>query len=863
MKTFKGLFLLMIVSLVSLSMNAEPLNISGKVTDQSGMPLDGVAIFVKTAPTNGTITNPDGTYNISVDKGLTLVYSYIGYLTKEVIVGDNAIINVVLDQDAINIEELMVVGYGSQSKRTVTSAITKVSGKELTGKPITSVGDGLKGKVAGARIYTTNSTPGAEPTILIRGGSSIDGSNSPLILVDGIERDLSGINPNDIESMEVLKDAASSAIYGSRASNGVVLITTKNGSNNTAPKLTFEVNYAMQETERSIKYLNSYDAINIMRKRLSQGPHPNYLTANNYAYSSGNTIESKYSTRTLNSGESVPEGYQKMEDPINPGQYLIYQDNNWLNEVYNRALWQNYYLGITGGEENIKYMASIGYTDDKGVAIGTNFSRFSTRANMDIKVTKKLVVKAGLDFNQNKTNAYASQYKVITRGMMTPTTQKIYYDAGSWIGTPTPGYNASSPTPVFYSYYNDNDQKINKLGLNSTLEYTIIDGLKFIGQASFFTAAATGDYFTRENIFDGSRPSSSNLTDEERQKLETYFSYNKTFKENHSLSAVAGYSYQRYKYKYLNASAKDASSDKIPTLNAGPTKTDASTIMNEDVMIGYFGRIMYDYKKKYMLMFTFREDGSSRFAGNNKWGFFPGVSAGWIISDENFFKIKAINNLKLRASYGQTGNNYVGYYDALGKYSVNNKYDNSASIVPATMPNQGLTWETSTQLDLGLDVGILNNRIQLIVDYFDKITDNLITSKVLPNTSGFANVLTNLGKVKFTGFDLDVTTKNIDNKNFSWSTKFVWSFVKNEVLKLPDNGRDKNRIGGYTVRMADGSTMEFGGIAEGEPLGRFYGYNTDYIISTQEQADNARYDSQSRGWDWTKKDMLRVISLLV
>lgn len=847
-------FLTVVGLLFSVSLFADTVKVSGKITDDSGVAIEGVTVFVKSNPTNGTSSLEDGYYSLSVNSGETLVFSFIGYVTKEITVTDKTVINVVLSEESIGLEELMVVGYGSQSKRTITSAITKVSGSELANQPINSVGDGLKGKVAGARIYTTNNTPGAEPTILIRGGSSIDGSNSPLILVDGIERDLSGINPNDIESMEVLKDAASSAIYGSRASNGVVLVTTKKGARNVGPQVTFEVSYALENAERNMSYLNSEEAITLMRKRLSQGPHPNYLTANNYAYSSGNTAESKYSTRKLADGEAVPAGYKKMEDPINPGEYLIFQDNNWVDETYKTALWQNYYIGITGGSENIKYLASIGYTDDEGVAIGTNFSRFSARANMDIQAFERLTIKAGVDFNQNKTNAYESQYKVITRGMMTPTTQKIYYDAGEWAGTPTPGYNASSPTPVFYSYYNDTDQKVNKLGLNGTLEYKIIDGLKFVGQASFFTSNATGDYFTRANIFNGSRPSSSNLTDEERQKLETYFSYNKTFNNKHSFSAVAGYSYQRYKYKYLNAAAKDAASDKIPTLNAGPTKTDATTTMNEEVMIGYFGRFMYDYQKKYMIMFTFREDGSSKFASGNKWGFFPGASAGWVISEEKFFNVKAINNLKLRVSYGQTGNNYVGYYDALGKYAIGTKYNGEASVVPSTMPNKGLTWETSTQLDAGFDMGLWENRVQITADYFRKVTDNLITSKVLPNTSGFGSILTNLGKVRFAGFDIDITTQNISHKNFSWSTKLVWSYVENKVLKLPDNGRDKNRIGGYTVKMADGSTIEFGGTAEGEPLGRFYGYKTDYIITTQEQANNARYDSQSRGWDWTKKN---------
>lgn len=853
MRKVRLISLLLAFLLAISSLYAQIRTISGIVSDQKGEPIIGAAVVIKGSMT-GTVTDMEGKYAIQAEKGATLQFSFIGYESKTVVVGNSNLIQVTLKDTTVGLDEVLVVGYGTQTKRTVTSSISKVDGDVLLNKPINSVGDGLKGKIAGAQVYSTNNTPGAEPTIRIRGGSSIDRSNDPLILVDGIERDLSGINPNDIESIEILKDAASAAIYGSRASNGVVLVTTRRGSESTAPTITFEASWAMENTERMIDYLNSEEALTLMRPRLLQGPHPNYVTANNYAYSSGNTSTSIYSTRYLQEGESVPAGYRSMADPIDPDKTLIFMDNDWVKESFKTALWQNYYLGVNGGSEKIRYTGSLGYMKDDGVAVGTNFSRFSARTNADVQLTKRLKFSGGFDFNQTLTNAYASQYQVLTRGMMTPTTQRVLYEDGEWAGTPTPGYNSSSPTPVFYSYYNDNEQKVNKLGIIGGLDWDILDGLKANLQTSLFTSTETGDSFQRANIRNGSRPSSSVMTDIQRQKLEAYFSYNKTFKETHSLSAMAGYSYQRYKYKYLKAAAQDASSDKIPTLNAGPTKTEATTTMNEEVLIGYFGRFMYDYKKKYMLMFTFREDASSRFAKGNQWGFFPGVSAGWVMSDESFMeRIKGINSLKWRISYGQTGNNSIGYYDALGLYAISTKYDGEATIVPSAMPNQGLTWESSTQLDVGIDMGFLNNRIQVSADYFNKLTSNLITTKKLPNTSGFDNILTNIGQVRFYGFDIELTTKNIQTQDFTWESKFTWSYVKNKVEKLPDNGRGKHRIGGYTVKMSDGSTYEFGGTAEGEPLGRFYGYRTDFIITTQEQADQALYDESSRGWDWQSK----------
>ncbi|MCD8185566.1 MAG: SusC/RagA family TonB-linked outer membrane protein, partial [Rikenellaceae bacterium] len=611
------------------------------------------------------------------------------------------------------------------------------------------------------------------------------------------------------------------------------------------PRITFEASWALQQPERTYEFLGAEDYIRYVRTAVSEGPHPEYNFLDGYSASSANTSSSIYSTRHLQPGESVPAGWKSMTDPLDPLQTLIFQDNLFVDEVFKNALWQNYYVGLDGGREGINYAASIGYTDDKGVAVGTNFSRFSARMNADVKINRRLTFKGGVDFGQTLTNQYASQYQVISRGLYCPPTQRLYYDDG----TPTPGYNASSPNPLYYAYLNDNDQKFNKLGLNGSLEWEMIDGLKATFQSSLYTAVVTGDYFTRANEFNGSRPASTTLSDTQRKKLETFLTYNKTFADDHSFSAMAGYSYQASNVKSVRAAASGANSDKIGTLNAAPTVTEATSQIEEQVMIGYFGRLTYDFRRKYMLTFTFRKDGSSLFAKGNQWGFFPGASAGWAVSDEPFMRgIRAVDNLKLRVSYGQTGNNAIGLYDALGQYSVNSKYDGGAAILPASMPNQDLTWETSTQLDLGIDLSILNNSIQLSVDYFNKETKNLLFSKTLPNTTGFSSVLTNVGKVRFNGFDIELSSRNIHTNHFRWDSRITWSYVRNKVIALPDNGRERNRIGGYTADMPDGTTLEFGGIAEGEKLYRFYGYQTDYIIETMEQADAALFDESSRGW---------------
>lgn len=844
MKKLNHFYLLFVLLLFSLSIAAQEYTITGVVTDHEGLTIPGASVSVKNT-TRGTITDLDGKYSIAVSKGEVLIYSFVGYKPQEQSIADSRPVNIKLSISTVGLDEVVVVGYGTQSRRTITSAITKVGGEALKNIPISTVGEGLKGKIAGARLYSNNNTPGADVTIRIRGGSSINKSNDPLILVDGVERAFSGINPNDIESIEILKDAASTAIYGSRASNGVVLITTKKGDFGKKANITFEANLAMQEPETLYDFMNAEDYLRTVRPAVAIGPNSKYNQMDGYSASSGNTASSIYSTRYLKDGETVPAGYKSMIDPIDPTKTLIFQDNNFQDEIYKKALWQNYYVGIDGGNDGIKYSSSIGYTDDGGVALATGFQRLSMRSAMDIKINEHLNFASGFDYSKTDSEEYSNQMNVISRGLATPPTQKKYNEDG----TPTKGYNATSPNPIWYKYYNDQSTVDKRLSAYGKLTYRIIDGLKADVQLSTYNHHSKDDSFMKANEFNGLRPTTSSFGELNRNKLEAYGTYNKSIL-NHSFSVMAGYSYQRDKNQALSASVTGASSDKVPTLTAGPDKTDATSSFTEDVTIGYFGRLSYDFKKKYLFSATFREDASSRFASGHQWGFFPGASAGWVVSDESFMKnIKNLDNLKLRVSYGQTGNNSIGLYDAYGKYSTSAKYNGIAGIVPSTMPNTELTWEVSTQLDAGFDLSIFNNRLSISGDYFNKITDNLLFSKELPNTSGFSNVQTNIGKVKFYGFDIEVSSTNIQTKDFSWSSKLTWSFVKNKVLKLPDNGREKNRIGGITL--ADGTS--FGGTAEGESLYSYYGYVVDHIIETQEEADNAIYDSKAKGYRFSDK----------
>lgn len=812
---------------------------SGKVTDKAGNPVVSAGVFVEGGK-NGVVTGMDGAYTISAENGDVLVFSSLGYVTEYVTAGKSSVIDVTLEEESLELDDVIVVGYGSSSRRYLTSAITKVDGDVMNNNPVTTLGDALKGRISGARVYTNDFTPGSDPVITIRGGSSINSSNSPLVLVDGVERPMGGLNPNDIASVEVLKDAASTAIYGSRASNGIVLITTKEGVIGQKPTITFEATWSYQDVETRYDFLNGEEYLYYTRSQLPFSPVRDFLMSDNQSNSAMNTATSIYSTRYLQPGETVPAGYKTMKDPLDPSKTLIFEDNDWFRQLYKPSLYQNYYVSVNGGTAKTRYMASIGYTDDNGVALGTGFSRFSGRINLRSDITDKLKFRANVDYSDSQDEYLPNQKNQIARGLIQAPVMKLTFEDG----TPTYGFNSTSQNPLYYDAMTSRHSRYKRLSITGGLTWQIFKALKADVQMSFYNQDRRYGSFQKANYFNGARPVSESYAENSRKKIEAYLNYSKSMK-GHSFSIMGGYSYYNLKENDFSASAEGSSSDKVPTLTASPVKTGASSSLSEQVLIGFFGRFNYDYKKKYLLTATFRADASSKFVPGHQWGYFPGVSAAWIMSEENFMKRQnAVNYWKWRVSYGQTGNNAIGLWDARGRYGTI-RYDGAAGIDPAVMPNESLTWEVTNQLDAGFEASFLNNRIIFSGDYFDKVTSNLLFDKKLPDTSGYTDVKTNIGKVRFWGFDLDITTKNIIRKNFRWESKFTWSFVRNKVLELPDNGRDRNRIGGITL--ADGTAI--GGTAEGEPLYRFYGYKMSHILQTPEEAANALYDDKSAGYD--------------
>lgn len=845
--------------------------VSGTVRDADGNPLPGAGVLVK-GTASGTVTDNDGRWSMTVPENAVLEFSSLGFetVTAKADVRGGAM-NIVLKEDSKLLDEVVVVGYGMQARKTLTTSISKVDGGAIADAPVASVGDAIKGKVPGLRVATSNSLSGEAPRFMIRGGSSISMSNDPIYIVDGALRDdLNGINPNDIESLEVLKDAASAGIYGARASNGVILVTTKKGSPSKGPQIVFDVQLGFQSPASKWNILNSRDYLQFIRPAIATAfandrEHPaETLLSGANAYGTGNTgTKSIYSTSYLEYRQPVPDGFEWMYDPVDQNKVLIFTDSDWQAQWFSPAFWQKEYIGVNGGNEKMKYAASVSYTGDDGIVAMSKYDVFTMHGNTSFKVTKNLEAGATFDMSRQKKHIPVDNYyQCIGRGLIAaPTAMEKNLD-GEWNQLVSTNKNAHSP--AWYERFYNRMNTTSRMSGTFNLKWKIIDGLTANAQYNYFEQNYVGSYnIVGEadgviNSVNATRPVTETRTQTRRNTFTAHLNFNRTFADAHHLSATAGYEYMGQQYLYLSAKSTGAVSDDVPVLQSG-VNFEASNRNERQAMISYFGRVGYDFRHRYIAAATFRADGSSKFAASNRWGYFPAASLAWVVSEEPFWKglSKKMNTLKVRASYGQTGNNGIGLYDTYGSYSVGN-YGYLSTMSPDKMQNTGMRWETTTQLDVGLDMGFLKDRIRFVFDYYDKVTDDMLFSITLPDTGPYSSVKANVGSARFYGFEAELHTVNFQRRDFTWSTDITYAFTRNKVLSLPDEymynevdeygnmtGNKAWRIGGYTMTE---SGYRFGGTAVGEPLGRIYGYKVDHIIQSLAEADAALYDVESKGF---------------
>ncbi len=833
-KSFGVLAVLLL--LFCTSVYAQETAVTGTVLDADGIPLPGASVVVK-GTTRGAQTDFDGNYTIEANVDDILMFSYIGYASQEIPIDNQSTINVTLAEDMAKLDEVVVIGYGTKSRRLLTSAITSVSAEELAETPNNTIESVLQGKASGVSIQSQTGQPGANATIRIRGGSSINKDNDPLFIIDGVQRSSEDFNPDDIESVEILKDAAATAIYGSRASNGVVLVTTKSGKVGKV-NINLHQRTSFSQVANRLDLLNATDYLRIERAGLTKS----FLDENSAfgtgqtSTGTGNLPSSNISTRFLGAGENIPAGFLSLPDPVT-GQTLIYTDTDWQDVIFNTAVTFDTNVSVDGGSEKIRYYTGFAYTDQGGVAKGTGYQRYSVQSNLDFQLTDKLKMDVTMNFTKSQTDEPQNAGELFGRSLrLAPTTRLTLAD-----GTTGPGIreNLQNPKHLIENYLQNEDRF--KFNLGTSLAYNILDNLVFTGRVNYLKDQTMTDNFTKANFFSRARNARARNLEQEQTQMDATLDYSKTFGEDHNFSILVGASRLKSDFFSSDIQGSGAGTDNIQTLNASSTILDASTLISKDLLIGYFSRLSYDYKGKYLFSGTIRRDGSSRFGANNKIGYFPGVSLGWRISDEEFYPEDAfVSDFKLRGSWGETANNEVGDINNLNRFFIAQgiidpslQYNGGAAARPTQLPNDQLGWETTTQTNVGADLALVDNRIRLSADYYRKLTEDLLFTRPLPNTSGFASVESNIGSVRFSGFEFEISSTNISTDDFNWTTNFNMAFTDNEIISLPENDLDRNRIDGDVF--SDGF-IGIGGIAEGEKLGQIVGYQFEKVYATTAEA---------------------------
>lgn len=783
--------------------------VTGVVLDANGESIIGANVVVK-GTNNGTITDLDGKFSIELSDGETLQVSFIGYNSKDVMVGagENHI-KVQLREDTQKLDEVVVVGYGTQIKRAVTGSVQSIKSEEMADMPVAQISQKMQGKFAGVQINQVSGKPGQGMTMRIRGQASLSGGTTPLYVVDGmpIVGDISTINPDEIESISVLKDASATSLYGSRAANGVVLIQTKTAQS--GKKLSVDV----------------YGGIQYVPEK----GRPDMMDASEYARFRKEIAEEN--------GLAVDPAYQHPE--------ALGKGTDWYDVLFRPATIQNYSLSYSNGDGKFKSSTVASYFNQDGVLTNSNYQRFSARANTEYVFSK--IVKVGV----NLAPSFSINNSPQSDGNWTEDKGSILQ--GAMLTTPLAPYkNEDGSIPLVASgpglFDNPNWYNVVRLNKNKTQNtHLIANAFLEVEPVKDLKVKTSINADLTQNKWNSFKPSTSGeiykapyQIPEAKESNNLFYTwlwentatYSKQIKD-HSFDLLFGISAQKYHSEYTMVTGTNFPDDKISTFNAAPTIT-ADGNINEWSLLSYIGRINYNYKGKYLLSAAMRRDGSSRFGKNNRWGNFPSVSAGWILSDEEFMKPleKTISFLKARISYGIVGNDQIGNYTHLATITTTNSNFNNALASGRSisgMGNPNLGWERNKQVDVGLDVGFFNNRLSIMYDYYSKRTDALLFSLEVPISSGFYNIQSNAGKLKFWGHELSVSSKNLTGK-LQWTTDLNISYNDNKCLQL---GVDDAPIIGNNITQV------------GERIGQFYGLVWEGVYKNKEEFDKYPKHSQA------------------
>lgn len=844
--------ILLLFMLSSSAAFAQQLTIKGNVKNIAGENLEGVTVLNSNSK-NGLATDADGFFELQANKGDMLVFSSTGYIAQQLTVQDQSVLNVVLETDSRSLDEVVVVGYGTQSRRNVTSSIAKLDKEVLANTPRANAASALQGTVPGLRVVTTSGQPGATPSILLRGGASINSPGAPLVIVDGVIRSLNDISTENIESIETLKDASATAIYGARANNGVILVTTKNGKSGTS-QISYKFTGGYNQEREGYKYLGAGDYIYYTRLGyLNAGRTLAQANSSRGLGLSTNAADlASFDIRTYIPGTTIlPEGWDIVDDPY--GGQIMYKDHGGeiADLVFKNTYTKDHYVSATGGNDKGTYFASFNAYDENGVVVGSNYKRYTGDVNGSYKIKPNVEVSTSVSLStSSQLGTLGGDVNTLYRSMAIWPTFNPWVDEAKTVANP--GNGITDGNPLYWLDKFDRKNEINRIVANADVKWDILPGLYFKASGNVYLYEQLGKSFqsatqSYAEMFANSpgntlRNSINSFARDFQKQFNGILNYNTTL-DKHNFNLMVGAEYFDIKSYSMQVYGQNAPTDDIPTANASTTFAPGVNYTDESQyrIISGFSRLAYDFDQKYLFTAVFRVDGASSLSSGNRTGFFPGVSAGWNVHNEEFFKessiSQVISSLKPRISYGQNGNIAgLGRYETQGVYSLQGNYNGNAGFLNTGIINSNLRWEKSKTTDVGLDMGLLNDRFTVIFDYYNRITSDLLTNLDLPNYTGFSSIRTNLGTLQNRGFEFGVDAKIINKGDWRFNAGANASFVKNKILKLPFNGNENNRQGGlqiYDPAVAD--VVWVGGLQEGQPLGNMYGYKQVSIF--RDEAD--------------------------
>ncbi|KIC89680.1 TonB-dependent receptor [Flavihumibacter sp. ZG627] len=803
----KLLCLLLCMVALSGELLAQTKTLTGRVTDDKGSPVPNASVVVK-GTSIGTTSGEDGRFSFVVPSNARdIVISAVGFGDIEQRIGTSTEFTISLSTRDKNLAEVVVVGYGTQKKRELTTAVSQVKGSDLQNIPIQGPDQALRGRAAGVNVTQSSGTPGGSININIRGTGSINASSQPLYVIDGIPINignysqigvggqtlnaLADINPSEIESFEVLKDAAATAIYGSRAANGVVLITTKRGAN--------------RKTRVNI---NSYYGISEVYKQLPVLTGPQFVQLNQ------EMIRNRFGA-TVTPGQLGLAGLD--------GDPSSYPTTNWQDEIFRGGAIQSYDLNLQGGNENTKFFISGAYFSQEGIVIGSGFKRYNLRMNIDNNLSKKIKVGTSIGLSRSKNTRIQNDnniYGVVSTALLYGSHFPAYKADGTYGRDP----NASIENAIANAVEPTYDVNNNRILANAYGEWQITNSLSF-------RSVVGADYlnFREQQYIPSTHIQGAGVRGDGREGYsedlnltnENILTFKKQFGDDHDLTLTGVASFQESRFESIFAQATNFPGDAIRRLTAGSQRVAATSNGSSYGIVGYLARAIYGFQGKYLVTASIRRDGVSRFGADKRWGTFPAASVAWRISEEGFLKnSNVISDLKLRASWGEAGNSSIGDFASLPLVGAGNNYAQAAGLAPSQLGNPNLGWESSEQTNVGIDVGFLNNRINLTADYYIRNTRELLLARPLVGSSGFTTINENIGSLQNKGFEFALNSTNIDSRDFRWTTNFNITFPDNKVVKLA----------GTPFASGFASWVE-----EGQDLGSFRGFVVKGIFQSQEE----------------------------